>query len=641
MRYGFQSEGLTTGVLDDLRRKAREARGDILRMTTLAGSGHPGGSLSSIDLYLALMECATLHPEQPHHPDRDRILVSHGHTSPGLYAALAAAGFFPRQESVALFRRTGSLFEGHVERTIPGVEWSSGNLGQGLSAGCGFALAARHLGRRNHVFVVMSDAEQAKGQVGEGRRIAVRHGLHNLTVLVDYNHIQLSGTLESILPQNIRENYLADGWKVLEIDGHDFQAIYHALRQAVGDAAPTLVLATTVIGKGIPFMEHRYEYHGKPLNQEEFLRAMTHLGLDADLAPYRALRESHPPGRGNHPLPEVVMDLAPGEPITYAADAKADNRTAFGRALASVADQNRDREGSTPLIVFDCDLVSSVKTDFFAKGHPDRFYQNGVQEHATATAAGAASSQGVQVFFADFGVFCLDEVYNQQRLNDINATNLKTVGTHIGLNVGEDGKTHQCVDYLGLTRNLPGFRTVIPGDPNQTDRVVRWAAQQPGNIFIGMGRSNVPVIAGPDGTPFYGGDYAFVYGRADRLLPGDAAAILSYGSVLSLALEASARLREAGIRVAVYNVSCPNHLDLEALREAAGTGSILTFEDHLCATGLGSVVARALFSLGLRPRLSCHGLDTYAPSGDYREVYRVVGLSVEGLVEDVRRLLAG
>ncbi len=638
MRNGFRNPSLTSAALDDLAKLSREARGDILRMTTLAKSGHPGGSLSSIDLFLAVWSWASVYPANPYHPNRDRIIVSHGHTSPGVYAALAAVGFFPREEAVGLFRKTGSRYEGHVERTIPGVEWSSGNLGQGLAAGCGFAIAARHLRLDSHVFVLMSDAEQAKGQVGEARRIAIRHDLTNLTVLIDDNRIQLSGRIDDIMPQNIKANYLADGWAVLECDGHDFAELHRALRTAVTSGHPTAILARTLMGKGVSFIEDDYEYHGKALTDDEFKRAMTDLGLDPDLEPYRNIRRGHHPSRGAQRLPPVAFDLNPGDPIIYAPGAKTDNRSAFGKALRQIADLNAGRPGRSPLIVFDCDLAGSVKTDTFAAGHPSSFYQMGVQEHATATAAGAASSQGVQTFFADFGVFCLDEVYNQQRLNDINLTNLKVVGTHLGLNVGEDGKTHQGIDYLGLTRNLPGFKTIIPADPNQTDRVIRWAATQPGNVFIGMGRSAAPVIADEEGQPFFGPNYRFVYGKADRLRPGAQAAILSYGSLIGRALEAREKLVKAGFAVAVWNISCPNHLDLDALREAAATGRIITFEDHLCATGLAASLGRTLLTQGLPVRLSCHGLDDYAPSGDFQEVYDVVGLSVESLVEDVKRL---
>ncbi|MBC7188851.1 transketolase, partial [Candidatus Aerophobetes bacterium] len=195
MRWGFKEERLSKEKISYLETLATKARGDILKMTTVAGSGHPGGSMSSIDIYLTLWSCATVWPDNPWHPDRDRIVVSHGHTSPGVYVTLGHLGFFDLESAIANFRRTGSLFEGHIERDVPGVEWSTGNLGQGLSAGCGFALAAKLLGKNFHTFVVMSDGEQAKGQVAEARRFAIKHKLTNLTCIIDYNLLQLSGPL--------------------------------------------------------------------------------------------------------------------------------------------------------------------------------------------------------------------------------------------------------------------------------------------------------------------------------------------------------------------------------------------------------------------------------------------------------------
>src|ERR1035437_9087738 len=174
--------GLIAPALDEadassMRERARILRGAILTMTTLAASGHPGGSMSSLELYQVVYGYARLDPKRPAWPERDRVFVSHGHTSPGVYGALADAGFFELEDVVAHFRQAGSIFEGHVERSVPGVEWSSGNLGQGLSAGVGSAIAARATGLGWHTIVAMSDAEQMKGQVGGARRLGRKDGL--------------------------------------------------------------------------------------------------------------------------------------------------------------------------------------------------------------------------------------------------------------------------------------------------------------------------------------------------------------------------------------------------------------------------------------------------------------------------------
>jgi len=276
--------GFTKNIADkdvkDLAERARLCRGDIIKMTTVAGSGHPGGSMSSIDIYLVLYSYANISPKTLDDPGRDRIIISHGHTSPGVYACLARLGFVSLDDALAGFRRYGSPFEGHIERNVPGIEWTTGNLGQGLSAGCGFALAARLNDHKYHTFVVMSDGEQAKGQVAEARRFARKYDLNNLTVIIDHNHVQISGRTEDVMPVNIKENYLADGWKVLEISGHDFSEIHQALRKALkDDRNPYAIIAETVIGKGVSFMENNVDFHGVPPNEMEYKLAIEELDL--------------------------------------------------------------------------------------------------------------------------------------------------------------------------------------------------------------------------------------------------------------------------------------------------------------------------------------------------------------------------
>ncbi len=640
MRWGFEKEKLDEEKIARLKELAKFARGDILKMTTLAKSGHPGGSMSSIDLYLALYLCANIDPGNPYYPERDRIVISHGHTSPGVYAGLARAGFFDIDRVITEFRKAGTSFEGHVERGVPGVEWSSGNLGQGLSAGCGFALAAKLHHKNYQVFVVMSDGEQSKGQVAEARRFARKFGLNNITVIIDYNRLQLSGSLEKIMPQNIKAGYLADGWDVLEINGHNHQEIYQALREAVKNKkSPVVIMAQTIMGKGISFMEDKFEFHGKPLSLDECRTALSELGLSDDLDEYSHLREKGEEKTpiSRKPLPKI--NIVSGRPHIYSKEEKTDNRSAFGRALKDLGQLNSSHKGLTPIAVLDCDLIGSVKTDKFAAASPDYFFQAGIQEHNTATIAGALSTQGVVTFFADFGVFGVDETYNQHRLNDINETNLKLICTHNGIDVGQDGKTHQCIDYVGIINNLYGYKIIIPADPNQTDRVIRYIASIWGNFFVGMGRSKLPAIFSEDGRPFFAEDYEFQYGKADLVRQGKAAAIISMGSMLQRAIRAWEILKEKGCRVQVINVSCLSDLDRETLKKAAKTGTIVTYEDHNVNTGLGSLVANFLAESSLNPRFQKMGIKGYAGSGIPEELFKIEGLDVESLVETVINLV--
>lgn len=634
-RKRFCAEKLDEVSLKRLAELAKLTRGDILKMTTLAGSGHPGGSMSSIDFYLVLYSYANVHPQSPSDPNRDRIVISHGHTSPGVYAVLGRTGFFPIEAAIINFRKAGAPFEGHVEKGIPGIEWNTGNLGQGLSAGCGLALGSKILKREFHVYVAMGCGEQQKGQISEARRFAIKYGLDNLTVIIDYNDRQISGVTQEIMPQNIEKNFSSDGWKVIEVDGHQFQEIYGAFREAILSRYPTAIIAHTTMGKGVPFMEGKEEFHGRALTLKEYKKAIQELKVEDDLDRYREMRE-----RGTLPFtgriyPSETPSIRIGSPRNYEGDAKLDNRSAFGNALIDLAKANVQEDGSASIVVFDCDLAPSTKTAGFAKQFPNFFFQGGIQEHNTATLAGALSTLNLLPFFADFGVFGVDETYNQHRLNDINGTNLKLICTHNGLDVGEDGNTHQCIDYVGVMRNLFGYKMIIPADPNQTDRVIRYVARTPGNFLVAMGRSPIPILLTEEGNPLFGTSYEFRYGQADLVRDGKDGAIITTGGMVYRAVQAWQRLKEKGVEVQVLNISCLSDLDIEAILKAARTGTVLTYEDHHIQTGLGSLIANVLAEQGLSIRFRKMGITRYGSSGKPDDLYRMQGLDVESLVKAV------
>ncbi len=633
--------GLTEPLSDDdlreLEMRAHRARSTVLTATSVAASGHPGGSLSSMEIYTLLVGTARLRPDEPRWEGRDRIVVSHGHTSPGVYAALAYAGFFPPEELEAHFRQTGSVFEGHVERAVPGIEWSTGNLGQGLSAGVGLAIGARLTGAEWHTFVAMSDGEQMKGQVAEARRLASKEGLGALTAVVDWNGIQISGRTEDVMPVSLAEVWAADGWQVYECDGHDMVALHDALLRAIDDGVPSVVLAHTVIGKGVSFMEGVAEFHGRGLTRDEYMRATSELGSSTEALAAAVVRRATKCGVEPLPHRTPVVSVEPGNPRTYGADERVDNRSAWGAALVDLAAANPD----LPIAVFDCDLAISVKTDGFARVRPEGFVQCGVGEHNAATAAGACSTvRGVLTFWADFGVFGVDEAYNQQRLNDLNGAALKLVLTHCGLDVGEDGKTHQCLDYVGAFREFFGWKVIVPADPNQTDRAIRAAAAMQGCVAVAMGRSKLPVVRDSDGSPLFGEDYAFTYGDIVWAREGSDASVLVMGTVAGAAVAAADQLRAEGTEVGVGIVACPLALDDQAMQMACATPVIVTVEDHNVRTGLGASVAQWLADSGAAVPLVRHGVDGFQPSGPSDELLKRAGLDIGGIAGVVRRARA-
>ena len=249
----------------DVRDVAKQMRVDIIRMLAAAGSGHPGGSLSATDILAVLyFDKMNIDPSNPEDPDRDRLVLAKGHAAPALYAALAEKGFFPREDLLGL-RKSDSHLQGHPNmQTTPGVEMSTGSLGQGLSVANGMALAGRLDGRDYYVYCLLGDGEIQEGQVWEAAMSAGHYGLDHVIAFVDHNHLQIDGNNDEVMTVNpIDEKFRAFGWHTLTIDGHDYEAISNAVDQAKATKGkPTMIVAETVKGKGISFMENEVGWHG-------------------------------------------------------------------------------------------------------------------------------------------------------------------------------------------------------------------------------------------------------------------------------------------------------------------------------------------------------------------------------------------
>lgn len=269
-----------TFSVPELKKLAVEIRKDIVRMTAEAVSGHPGGSLSATELVAALYFRIMRHdPKNPSWPGRDRFILSKGHASPLLYSALAHAGYFPTDQLLS-FRKLGSPLQGHPDRRrVPGVEASTGSLGQGLSIGIGMALAARLQKKDYFTYVMMSDGEMNEGQTWEGAAFAWHHRIDRLILVVDYNKFQLSDSTDKILNMEpLAGKWKSFNWDVQEIDGHDFEAIIRALESAKKvSGRPAVIIAHTVKGKGVSFMEGNNHFHGVAPTKEEAERALAEL----------------------------------------------------------------------------------------------------------------------------------------------------------------------------------------------------------------------------------------------------------------------------------------------------------------------------------------------------------------------------
>ena len=271
----------TPGQSSSLERTANAIRKMVLKMVYKAQSGHLGGSFSAAEIVTALyFSEMRIDPENPAWPDRDRLVPSKGHCAPAIYAALVLRGVIPR-EALDDLRQTGCILQGHpCMKTVPGIDISTGSLGHGLSLGLGMALGARLKKRDFHVYVLLGDGELNEGQNWEAAMAASKFRTSNLTAIVDRNRVQLDGPTEDIMPlEPLAEKWQAFNWGVLKADGHDVEAVVKTLHRARADTrGPVVVIADTIKGKGVSFMENSHLWHGRPPTREEFERALSELG---------------------------------------------------------------------------------------------------------------------------------------------------------------------------------------------------------------------------------------------------------------------------------------------------------------------------------------------------------------------------
>ena len=274
-----KKKGLPENLTSELTDVCRELRRDVIEMTYRANSGHPGGSLSEIEILVALYFCVMSHdPTNPKWKNRDRFILSKGHASPGLYAVLSKCGYFPHSE-LFTYRQFESRIQGHAHPMTPGVEMNSGSLGQGISFGVGSALSSRITGIPFSVYVLVGDGECDEGQIWEAAMSASHYKLGNLTVVIDRNRIQNDRfTSEAMEIEPLDEKWKAFGWNVITVDGHDIQSIVKAVEEISGSPnQPTAIIANTVKGKGVSFMENNPDFHGRAPNDVEYKNALREL----------------------------------------------------------------------------------------------------------------------------------------------------------------------------------------------------------------------------------------------------------------------------------------------------------------------------------------------------------------------------
>jgi transketolase len=587
--------------IEELAEAANLMRGYDLVALCAAGSGHAGGTLSIMDITAALyLKVANHDPENPDWPLRDRIIWSAGHKAPSLYLGLAFAGFC-KIDDVALLRKLGSPFQGHPHwLKLPGVEVSSGSLGQGLSIAVGIAIAGKLDGRHHRTFCIMGDGEQQEGQIWEAAMEAAHYKLDNLVGIVDCNGLQIDGPVAEVMGIDpLEEKYRSFGWDTLRIDGHNMDQIVKALSTSnVGKAKPLVVLATTIKGKGISFIENVAGWHGKAPNHEEMIKGLRELGL-LEKIPYASLLEraeeyQHQATHAlNEKLPHFSHDYWWNSQIVMNVQMEP-TRKGFGQALAQHGDDER-------VVCLGLDISSSITLSDFYAGKPERkkrWISMGIAEQSATAAAAGFAKEGKLPVLGTYATFAAARNLDQIRTSVCYGNfNVLIAGAHGGVSVGPDGATHQALEDLFAMCGLPNMAVAVPCDAVETKKATSYLLLRHfGPKYIRFAREATPIVSKQE-TPFVFGtanvirlrhisekfvDAFETYLASAYENESEDLAIIACGPMVPEAMRAAYILQqEFGWETRVVNMHTLKPIDQNAvIRAAKETGMIITAEEH-------------------------------------------------------------
>jgi transketolase len=609
---------------DFARQLAAQLRVDSIRCSTKAGSGHPTSSLSAADLMAVLLLGHLRYDwDQPHQANNDHLIFSKGHASPLLYSMFRAVGVVDENELVNTYRQLGARLEGHPTPVLPWVDVATGSLGQGLPDAVGVCLAGKYLDKLPfHTWVLCGDSETAEGSIWEAFDKASYYKLGNLTAIIDVNRLGQRGPTEL---QWDLDRYAARvkafGCHPLIIDGHDLDAIDQALAEARASVdIPTVVLARTIKAKGVPEIEDKNGWHGKALPPEMAERAIAALGGVTDL-------------HVTTELPQALTSAVTAEPTaavtlpTYELGEKVATRVAFGAAIAAMAVRPE-------VVVVDGEVGNSTHADEFQKVAPERYFEMFIAEQQLVATAVGLAVRGYVAFASTFAVF-FSRAFDFIRMAGISQTNIRLVGSHAGVEIGEDGPSQMALEDLAAMRAVHGSVILYPADARSTVQLTARMADTDGIVYLRTTRGAYPVI--------YGADERFPVGGSKTLRSSasDQVALIGAGVTLHECLVAADQLASSGISVRVIDLYSIKPIDRDTLIEACRVtdSRLVVVEDHYPEGGIGSAVLEVLADADVPAlhltHLAVQGLPT---SGTPAELLDTAGISSSHIVAAAERL---
>jgi len=651
--------------IEQLKDAANLMRGYDLVALCAAGSGHAGGTLSIMDIAAALyLKVAEHDPNHPLWYGRDRIIWSTGHKAPSLYLGLAFASFFPVEEVMTL-RKLGSPYQGHPHwLKLPGVEVSTGSLGQGLSIAVRMALAAKLDDQKHKVFCLMGDGEQQEGQIWEAAMEAGHFHLDNLIGIIDCNRLQIDGWVKDVMEvEPLAAKYASFGWNVMRIDGHDMSQIVDALelaKEVVGK--PVVILADTVKGKGVSFMQDQAGWHGKAPNRDELDKALKELGLNERIPVQQLLDtakryQAEVERKLDSRMPKFTRDYWWNVGDTMKVKMEP-TRKGFGQSLAENGDDER-------VVCLGLDISGSITISDFYTAKPERkkrWISMGIAEQSATSAAAGLAKEGKLPVLGTYATFAAARNLDQIRTSVCYGNfNVLIAGAHGGVSVGPDGATHQALEDLFAMEGLPNMSVVVPCDVIETRKATNYLLlQYLGPKYIRFAREATPVVTS-ENTPF-------VFGKANVIrLRGEAAnfadafetklasdykteredlGIVACGPMVPEAMRAAYILkRDYGYESRVLNLHTLKPIDAEAIiRAAKDTGLVVTAEEHqigALAWRVSGILTESSELYGLPVITGAIGVkDRFGDSGAPWELIKEFEVSAEHIAHKALELLA-
>lgn len=597
-------------------------RKDVLEMTAAAGSGHPTSCLSCAEIMSALFfREMKFDVNNPENLGNDEFILSKGHAAPILYACLKRAGLI--REDLEKLRKLSSGLEGHPvpSRKMPWIKVATGSLGQGLSVGAGMALAQKkHKMFDSRVFVLLGDSECAEGSVWEAAQFAAFHQFNNLIAIVDVNRLGQRGqTMLGWRTEEYAKRFSAFGWETHNIDGHNIFEVVHAIEKARQSSKPFLILAKTVKGKGISFLENADGWHGKALNSEELKKALHEI-------PAAKLEQIdiRMPQRA-HVLPNISKEKIGKK--NYGIGEMISTREAYGDALVFVAQSNSD------VVALDAEVSNSTFAGKVKHVRPEQFIECYIAEQNMIGVAVGLSKKGFVPFCSTFGAF-LTRAHDQIRMAALSSTDITLCGSHAGVSIGEDGASQMALEDIGMMRSLPNSIVLYPSDAVSCFSLTKECLKLEGIKYVRTTRGKTPIIYSSN-EKFPIGEFKALYGSAK-----DKVTLVGAGITLHECLKAAAILKKKKISVAVVDLYCVKPFDSKKfiLFVKKHGSKIVVAEDHYAEGGIGEMLSSELNGSGiLIERLAVR---EKPHSGKPEELLAKYGIDAKAIVRAAEKIVA-